>query len=215
MDLLNKAETIDHFRDQVAKDPINTKAREGLYYFSATEIKPEPWIQNTVIVTMHPTAEAGMPHTRPPNIICLPAYYPEHLKENTLLHEYLHIDQRRRPSEWSGRFQKDGWTSFNEEIPERWLRRCRLNPDTLDQRFWSFKGYVPLPLYEREDNPKLRDVVVHWWDTKSGIKLSEPPRLFLERYGSLEQPEHPRELAAVELASKIKNTNDIDSYLDR
>lgn len=176
----------------------------------------QPWILDTEILTMHPTAEAGLPHTRPPNLICMPIYYPEDRMKETLNHELIHVDQRRRRIKWNAFFERQGWRPVPEaEIPQRWLQRCRMNPDTIDERFWAWKGrHVPLPLFEREDTPDLRQVVIHWWDRETGIKQNQPPRSFSERFGSFpSQPEHPRELAAVELSKLFQTPSDIDSYL--
>ena len=215
MEKILEAETYDHFFATIRSDPMNARARQHLSYIPM-DPTTQPWMLNTEIVTLHPTAEAGMPHTRPPNIICMPQYYPTERLQETLTHELIHIDQRRRPYKWNAYFEKEGWTPLSEEeVPPRWLSRCRLNPDTLDQRFWAWKGqYVPLPLFEREDKPDLRQVVVQWWDKESGVRQKEPPRSFQERYGSLpSQPEHPRELTAVELAKIFQTPADIDSYL--
>lgn len=217
MELLDKAETLDHFFRTVQQSPINAAARSQLSYTPMTPAT-EPWLGDTRVVTMHPTAEAGMPHTRPPNLICMPAYFPESHKQETLAHELVHIDQRRRRSEWDAFFHKEGWKPISPDIlPERWVQRCRLNPDTVDSRFWAWKGRsVPLPLFEREDKPDLRRVVVHWYDLQTGIRQPEQPRSFLERYGpSPPQAEHPRELSAVELAGNFQNLEDLDSYLVR
>jgi hypothetical protein len=215
MDKLQEAETYDHYFQTISQDPLNRKARQHLFYSAMME-RTQPFLLNTEIVTMHPTAEAGLPHTRPPNIICMPAYYPHERMEETLHHELIHIDQRRRRYKWNAFFEKEGWKQMPaSEIPTRWIQRCRMNPDTIDDRFWAWQGrHVPLPLFEREDKPDLRQVVIQWWDKETGIKQSEAPRLFQERYGPLpSQPEHPRELAAVELAKIFQTPADIDSYL--
>lgn len=217
MDKLQDAETHDHFFRSISSDPVNKAARENLSYVAMSS-QTKPYLLNTEIVTMHPTAEAGMPHTRPPNLICMPIYYPESRMETTLKHELIHIDQRRRRYKWNLFFEQEEWRQVDEsEIPERWLQRCRMNPDTIDERFWAWRGrHVPLPLYVREDKPDLRQVIVQWWDKETGIKQSEAPRSFQERYGYMpSQPEHPRELAAVELADIFQTPSDIDSYLTR
>ena len=214
---LRKAESIDHFEEKVHNDPLNALARKSLFYGPAvSSSQPEPWSLGTEIITMHPTAEAGLPHTRPPNLICMPQWFPEERKQQILLHEYVHIDQRKRRSLWDTYFEKEGWTPILEsELPERMVRRCRMNPDTIDSRFWAWEGqHVPLPLFEREDKPELRQVTVQWYDMKSGIRQPQAPRRFVERYGSFpSQPEHPRELSAVELAKILQKPEDIDSYL--
>lgn len=217
MEKLQNAETYDHFFQQIYSDPVNKAARDSLSYVAMSS-QTKPYLLNTEIVTMHPTAEAGMPHTRPPNLICMPLYYPDSRMKETLQHELIHIDQRRRRYKWNAFFEQEGWRQVEiSEIPERWLQRCRMNPDTIDERFWAWQGrHVPLPLYVREDKPDLRQVLVQWWDKETGIKQSEAPRSFQERYGYMpSQPEHPRELTAVELAEIFQTPADIDSYLTR
>lgn len=213
---LKQAEEMDHFFRSVSQNPVNSLARQHLSYLPVNNYV-EPWIANSVIVTMHPTAEAGMPHTRPPNVICIPQWYPESRRQETLAHEYVHLHQRQNPDKWNRFFQKEGWSRVDPmELPERLISRCRMNPDTLDQPFWQWKDrYVPLPLFERDDKPNLRQVVVHWYDREDGSRQPEAPRSFLERYGSPSQPEHPREIFAVDLAPKMKSPADIDQYLSR
>ncbi len=213
---LREAESLDRFFQRVSENPVNRKARENLSYLPVNNYT-EKWMGNTEIVTMNPTAEAGMPHTRPPNIICMPQYFPESKRDETLAHEYVHIHQRRNIDRWNRFFQKEGWSQVDvSELPERMVSRCRMNPDTIDQPFWRWKDrYVPLPLYEREDKPKLRDVVIQWYDMETGARQPEAPRSFLELYGSAPQPEHPRELLAVEIAKIFKSPLDVDDYLRR
>ena len=211
-----KAEKYDHFLQTVNQDPVNLLARQHLSYIPMNQ-EIQPWTLDTEIVTMHPTAEAGLPHTRPPNLICIPKYFPEDRLEHTLAHELVHIDQRRRKYKWDAFFEREGWKPIAEsEIPQRWLSRCRMNPDTIDDRFWAWQNrYVPLPLFEREDKPDLRHVSIQWWDRETGIRQANAPQSFQKRYGlNPSQPEHPRELAAVELAKIFQTPSDIDRYLN-
>ena len=216
MEQLARAEQYDHFFETIRNCPMNAQSRQHLSYIPM-DPDTKPWLLNTEIVTMHPTAEAGMPHTRPPNLICIPKYFPEERLENTLAHELIHIDQRRRRYKWDAFFEREGWKPVSaQEIPIRWLQRCRLNPDTVDDRFWAWQGkYVPLPMFEREDKPDLRQVSIQWWDRETGIRQTQAPKSFQQRYGSSpSQPEHPRELAAVELARIFQTPSDIDRYLN-
>ncbi len=213
---LKEAESLDRFFERVKENPTNSLARQNLSYLPVKNYT-EPWIENTEILTMNPTAEAGMPHTRPPNIICMPLYFPDSRRTETLAHEFVHIHQRRNVDKWNRFFQKEGWSRVDPyELPLQLVQRCRMNPDTIDQPFWAWKDrYVPLPLFEREDKPQLRQVLVSWYDTKEGIRIPEAPRSFLEKYGSPSQPEHPRELSAVELAPVTRSSIDIEEYLSR
>jgi hypothetical protein len=114
MEKLRIAETYDHFFETVQSDPVNRRARQHLSYVAMSNTT-QPWIVNTEIVTMHPTAEAGLPHTRPPNIICIPAYYPDEHLPKTLAHEFIHIDQRRRLYKWNSYFEKGSFFFYDRD----------------------------------------------------------------------------------------------------
>jgi len=141
-----------------------------------------------------------MPHTRGTSVICIPAHFPAEKMEETIQHELVHIDQKRNPSAWKERLEKDGWTElFSWQLPEKYVDRCRINPDTVKSPFWAWqKRYVPMPLFERIDRPSLRDVQVRWWDRETVQLLSEPPVSYFKRYGqvSASSQEHPFELHA-------------------
>lgn len=197
---LKKAEDDDFFRGSL--DSVNTKARDGLFYYAVDGPPIQESIPNLStsiqICWMHPSAEAGMPHTRAPNLVCLPQYWNPTQLHSTLLHEAIHVDQRQRPLEWVRWCVANGWTLVDEsEIPERWRKRCRMNPDTMKYRFWAYKNrWVPLPMYEREDRPRLRDIHVYWWDRKTGILHKDPPAEVKELIDGITHPEHPFEIAA-------------------
>jgi hypothetical protein len=202
LDALAKANKQDFFIDEVAHDELNRKARANLHYMPVegpTYVYNGPQLKYDVnLIWMHTTAEGGMPHTRPPNLICMPIYYPSDKFQSTLVHELVHIDQRLRTRVWIDWCIKNGWTLIEkDEIPGRWLRRCRLNPDTVEYRFWAYKSrWVPLPMYEREDTPKIREVRVKWWDRKTGELLLDPPAEIRDHIDGIANPEHPFEIAA-------------------
>jgi hypothetical protein len=199
---LKAAERKDFFRTDVESDPINRLARGGLDYIpvDGPDLPVDvSWLKDELTICwMAPSAEAGMPHTRESNIVCLPLYWSAGSILETLKHEAVHIDQRKRPHEWVKYCVGQGWTIIDEkEIPERWRRVCRLNPDTMKFRFWAYKNrWVPLPMYEREDRPKLREVRVRWWDRKTGELLFSPPAELEELVRGIQTPEHPFEIAA-------------------
>jgi len=206
-DILRKAEVADGFFNLCKRSNVNTLARRMCSYTAwndqslAQEAKeilhPEDrWVS---IVILNPSAEGGMPHTRP-GVICLPAYYPESKMKETLRHEMVHISQKLQPTLWLTRLAMDGWKPVAETaVPEIWRSRCRLNPDTASSRFFAWKGrYIPLPLYIREDKPDLREIQVRWYDITDEIVRTSPPTSFLATYGNLGQNsiEHPYELYA-------------------
>lgn len=204
--LLIMAEAADGFFAKVAASPVNTAARRLCSYTawndqslaavaSAMLEKEDRWVD---IVILDPSAEGGMPHTRP-GLICLPAYYPESRLPETLRHEMIHISQKRQPSLWTSRANVEGWSAVRPEIiPLNWASRCRLNPDTAGT-LYAWRGHVPLPVYVREDKPNLRDIEVRWFDIAEGIVRSTPTS-FTQYYGKrglgVSQAEHPYELWA-------------------
>lgn len=207
--LLHKANELDGYRKACEADWSNKKAREGMNYAAwhdqsfAKEVEE---IEKTIqCVILEPSADGGMPHTRSPNIVCIPAYFPKEKLSITLRHELVHIDQRNNTDKWLTLCQRDGWEHVEEddairEIPTSFVRRCRFNPDTIYVRWMAWEGrYIPLPLFLREDKPILRDIQVRWWDRREKRLLLEPPSSYKKRYGeqvSQAKQEHPFELYA-------------------
>lgn len=204
--ILKTAESLDSYELASSSCPINSKARTFCQYIAwqdqslsaAATAKAES--KDITVVILSPSAEGGMPHTRAPNVICLPAYFPEERLAETMEHELVHIDQRKNPQAWREKLAAHGWTpASREEIPQQWRSRVRINPDTHTAQFWKWAGrYIPLPLFEREDKPVLREISVRWWDTLDQRLNSLPPNSFTQKYGSLgaSSMEHPYELYA-------------------
>ena len=206
--LLDEADRLDGYVSACRACPINSEARSLCQYV--------PWNDQSLarraeafdfvkgvgakVIILTPSAEGGMPHTRAPNIICLPAYFPDSKLEETLKHELVHISQRQNPEQWRKKALAEGWTPVSEaQIPANWLERCRLNPDTYDARFWAFEGrHVPLPIFVREDKPELREILVRWWDLKNERLNGAAPSSFVRKYGDVaaSSAEHPYELWA-------------------
>ena len=206
-DLL-QADRLDGYTSACLHSPINSLARRLCHYIPwndqslakiAKEMLPN---ENVKIIILTPSADGGMPHTRAPNIICLPAYYPESRLKETLAHELVHISQRKNPQEWSKRALSEGWMEVSEhDIPAEYVSRCRLNPDTFDSRFWAWEGrHVPLPLFIREEKPELREISLRWWDMSEKRLSSHRPSSFTRKYGNVSDSsaEHPYELWAYE-----------------
>ena len=205
---LVSAEQLDGYQEMCKRNPVNALARARCSYTlwndQSLAVQAKAFLQglqsgrNVDVVVLNPSAEGGMPHTRAGPLICIPAYHTS--LEETLRHEMVHIQQRREPALWKMKLELEGWKPVGDAvIPEVWRRRCRLNPDTFEARWFSWQGrYVPLPLFIREDKPDLRDVVVRWYDIEEGIVQSSPPSSFYKHYGELgtSSMEHPYELWA-------------------
>jgi hypothetical protein len=201
MDPLSAAEQIDSYRKKCKESPLNFLARKGQTYL--------PWMDQTLnsyqqwdeqIIVMNPSAEGGLPHTRPPNIIAIPAHYPPHMLEETLRHERVHLHQRKFPLQWEARAIQDGWVKVDEEvIPSKLLARVRLNPDTIMAGFWAWDGiWVPLCLFLREDKPHMNETTIRWYNIKEGVSSVAVPASFTVKYGAVTDSamEHPYELWA-------------------
>jgi hypothetical protein len=110
--------------------------------------------------------------------------------------------------------KRAGWTPVPAgSIPQEFLNRIRLNPDTLGVPFFAFnEHHVPLPLYPPSLRPSLQNAQVKWFDIRTGSLFHEPPKEFLKKYGAnIHQPEHPYYIYA-ELFSESK-VNDISTAL--
>lgn len=199
---LNEAERLDSFQDNIDEYPINRRARWNLSYTPVDgpvlPVDISGLTFDIQICWLHTTAEGGMPHTRPPNLICIPIYLKEEDLSRVITHEITHIDQRRRSIRWIQWCVQNNWTLVSTaSIPSRWVDQCRLNPDTMQYRFWAYqKRWIPLPIFERHDIPDLRKIQIKWWDMKTGDLLLREPAELREIITDVANPEHPFEIAA-------------------
>jgi hypothetical protein len=217
--LLAEAETRDGYRAAVAASEINSVARSGQRYepiFVSQELQHRleflgsrvPLLEESNLIVLDNSADNGYPHTRANEIVCFPLQSAQFASDTDLLetlrHESIHLDQRRRPEAWASYCRRDGWTPLPlAAVPLRFRERCRINPDTMATPFWAWEGFhVPLPLFVRENHPTLGDVGIKWMDLRMLSLFPTPPPSFQQRYGSSPpQPEHPYELLAVEAAA--------------
>ena len=199
---LEEADQLDSFQDRIDEYPINRRARRHLSYTPVDGPSLPVDISGLTfdirICWLHTTAEGGMPHTRPPDLVCLPLYWKEDDLSQILTHEIVHIDQRRRSAHWIQWCIQNSWSLVKSSaIPDRWVAQCRLNPDTMAYPFWAYQNrWVPLPLFERNDTPDLRKIRVKWWDMRTGDLLLREPAELREIVKGVANPEHPFEIAA-------------------
>jgi hypothetical protein len=213
MDLLAKAERLDSYRASCKSNFLNNLARAGQRYEtvpSTVQRESEAYLQQlswvpetTRVITLHPSADNGFPHTRPHNIICLPTFSTSPSSE-TLRHEALHVHQRFHKDLWTTYSIRQGWWPVpRSQITTEWVERCRINPDTMMSPFWAWQDYyVPLPLFVNEWSPSLGECSVRWFDLRNHVLYKDAPPSFLKRYGDIEQPEHPFETGAIEFSRK-------------
>jgi hypothetical protein len=214
-DYLAEAERLDKYRTKCRENRMNWEAREGQGYElnriseSATATlknttKTIPLLTGSEILILNSEADNGFPHTRPPNIICLPAALCESSSATdsfriTLAHEAIHIHQRKHSELWFRFVAREGWSWIpTSTIPSELRERIRINPDTIDSPYWAWDTYlVPLPLFRPYRRATLSNAVVEWYDIRSGSLTQEFPPTFLQKYGDkIQQPEHPYEIYA-------------------
>ena len=203
------SEFIDGYRNKISKSPVNLKARYGQNYRTAdyfvktpiTESKSGPWWSGQVL-WLKSNADGGLPHTRPPGYICLPENITEAILPMTLLHERVHLHQRRYPDIWTSFFKKS-WNMkiWNGILPPEIDNKRRLNPDLLPIPFFIWNDiWVPICLYKDTGNPTLTGAATAWYNSAQKVLSMTAPDGWYSFFGYVPDDEHPWELAAYYIA---------------
>jgi hypothetical protein len=221
---LFRAEHIDNYRMIVEQSPINARARAGHNYLPSLvsvskeipRIDPnEPWPSGQV-VWMDPTADAGLPHTRAPDLICISRDFPSADLPSTILHERVHVSQRLHPNAWKDIFEPWNFKVWNGSLPSELESKRRINPDLLGVPLYIWKDtWVPLALFKSTNQPKLTEIDLVWWDAKSRTLLRQPPPGWTAFFGSIPAGEHPYELVAYLVAANPKENSAYNSIKSR
>lgn len=224
---LQKAEEIDNYLKYCSLNLVNKKARENLQYaptgFSLREknyvssflneinehlpLKLKMDIKEVKIIPLMPTADGGMPHTRPNNIICY-GNIEQIYSINTLIHELWHIHQRNYKYDWVRIFEYIGWKEWNGVLPDKLKDKYRLNPDTVESPLWVYKDtWVPLPIFKDITNPKIGDVNIWFYNVKTNQYVTFIPKEMRDYFSDLLPQvayEHPKEITAYILSERNK-----------
>lgn len=157
------------------------------------------------VICLVPSAESGMPHTRPGNIMCTAHGAP--LTFEICLHELWHIHQRQFKYRWDGFFTERWFFSpWQGSLPEDLERSRRFNPDTIDTPLWIWKDtWVPVPIMTNVSQPSLRETEIWFFNAATNIRVREPPQemqKFFSRSINKMAYEHPREMSAYMLTQK-------------
>lgn len=215
---LELAEHIDGYRAACTLSYLNGKSRQYQNYVAATDISITklPTVNPThklgQIIWMDPTADGGLPHTRPPYYICLPTNLPQSTIENTIKHEEYHLMQRLDADFWDAAL-RDTWNFIRLDqpptLPEDIKKRVRINPDTFraPQFAWA-NEWVAYALFDSVSAPSLQKVVIGWWHLPTANMFYAPPPGWIDFFGkSLPQAayEHPYEISAYLLSSDIRS----------
>lgn len=225
LNALYKAERIDGYRQQVDQSPLNRLARSGQDYlpsaYSVERVIPdadlaEPWPSGQV-VWMDPTADAGLPHTRAPNLICISRDFPAADLKTTILHERVHVSQKLHPNAWRNLFDEPwNFKPWSGKLPAELDHRRRINPDLLGIPHYIWKDtWVPLALFKSSSQPRLNETDLVWWNDKQKVLHREAPPGWLDFFGYIPAGEHPFELIAYLVAANPKNNKAYNAIRSR
>ena len=229
--LLDTAELADNYLEECHDDKANSLARRTLTYSANTVPLRElnyakTFIEGTYdflpqrllndleevrIIQLMPTADGGMPHTRPDNIICYPDFA-QLFSRTTLMHELWHLHQRKHKDLWYKTLKRLGWELWNGRLPDFLENARRYNPDTIDAPFWVFNGqWVPIPIFKDVSRPNVADVEIWFYDIKKNYHIKRVPPEIADYFSNLPPNayEHPFELTAYMLSEPDKNTKSL------
>jgi len=224
--ILNSAEYQDYYLESCHSNKLNSLSRKDLNYSPNTVSTKELLNAITFIngVTAHlprrllqdlseiqiiqlmPTADGGMPHTRPSNIICYPDIA-QLFSKTTLIHELWHIHQRNYKDIWTKIFEEMGWREWSGQIPNNLDSARRFNPDTIDCPYWIYRGeWIPIPIFVNITHPKVADVEIWFYNPEKKYHIKTVPSVLTNQLPGLPPNayEHPREIAAYILSEPDK-----------
>jgi len=222
--LLQDAEAIDYYIDTCQQDPVNQRARRRQTY-AANSVSPIDVVQyqtalrkmisqipkrlqmdlhDVYLISLMPSADGGMPHTRPHSMICFPQLDQIH-SLSTMIHELWHVHQRKYKDTWGKVFEQLGWKEWSSQLPAFLEKNRRINPDTIDSPLWVYQDtWLPVPIFRDIALPSMGDVDIWFYNVKEEYHLKQIPR-GMEVSGLPKSAyEHPREFTAYLLAEHEK-----------
>ena len=157
------------------------------------------------VIILYPSADGGMPHTRPNNTICLP-FKNEFPDVETITHELWHVHQRMYPEFWK-KLLKSQWDfePIDIELPFLLEKQRRLNPDTIKTQNWIWrKKWIPVPILQNVTQPTLSDCKIWFYNIETELIDHDIPNEIKEYFGNMNMAayEHPYEMAAYMLSSQ-------------
>jgi hypothetical protein len=224
--LLDLAEKSDYYLEDCHNSKTNSLARRDLTYgpniIPTNDVKHAlSYLEGSLtqlplrlladlktvnIVQLMPSADGGMPHTRPGNIICYPNIS-QLFSKITLLHELWHIHQRIYGELWDKAFKELGWVQWNGILPEKIEESRRYNPDTIDIPLYIYEDkWVPVPIFRDIMHPKVNEVDIWFYNPEKGYHTKQIPPELQQYFPNLPAAayEHPRELTAYILSEPSK-----------
>ena len=229
--ILNSAEDIDMYIEECNDNTQNSIARKKCNYSPNNialqeQIYADNYLKTVIsiipdrllldlhkvtIIQLMPSAEGGMPHTRPNGIICYPDISRLYSK-STLIHELWHVHQRINKDIWLQVFSKLGWTLWNNNLPEHFEKHRRLNPDTIDCPLFIFEEkWIPIPIFKNITQPEIGEVDIWFYNPNTRKHITKVPPELSNYFGDIPMVayEHPREITAYMLSDHDKYSNNI------
>ncbi len=173
-------------------------------------------IEGVKVVILVASADGGMPHTRPGNIICLP-YSSLGVSRTTMIHELWHLHQRIFQKEWENFYENMwGWKKYSGMVPDMLQKNVRYNPDTIMSGLWCYnEEWVPLPIFENITQPDIRQSTIWFYHVKSGHRTREVPDELREMFGESVRGvvlEHPNEASAYMLSDADNSVGNAHAF---
>lgn len=158
--------------------------------------------EDGTIEIVEETCKEGLPHTTNSDTIRMTKknYESDGIK-SLLVHERVHLDQKRNPEKWT-KFYKQNWDydiTAKSPLPEHLTKLVRPNPDTAAAPFAIWRErYVFFP--KMKEDMKLKTAEVQVWDLSENKEVDIPEqwkaRFCDTSVGCPHQYEHPHELSA-------------------
>lgn len=161
-----------------------------------------------IIEIVDADCKEGLPHTTGPYTVRMTEAAWAHGRRNTtLVHEHVHLEQKRKPLEWYEWYRRywdyELLTVPPPELPAKYVLGLRPNPDTADAPWalWRHR-WLFFPNYT-DGSRSLRNARVLVWDTTMK-NIVEVPAAWKDAFCNgnecPHQYEHPHELSAEYIA---------------
>jgi hypothetical protein len=166
--------------------------------------------EDGIIEIVDEECQEGLPHTTNANTIRMTykRYKGAGIKE-LLIHERVHLDQKRNPEKWK-KFYKQHWDYdilLKSPLPGHLTKQLRPNPDTADSPWAVWRErYV---FYPYLNDGTLKNAPVHVWDLEENKEVGIPEQ-WKARFcdpdkGCPHQYEHPHEMSAEFITLKSRS----------
>ena len=196
---------------------LDFKARKGANCTPITKDYTRLGTMDSWILTMPPSCENNMPHTRAENVIAMPKGFSKDKWEKTIEHEKIHLNQRKDFNNWK-KFYKLHWNydvyeNPPEDMPNILVKMKRANPDTCFAPYacWN-NNWWSVPVYKSLSNLNFQSCPNKWWNQAENKIYNHPPSDWIDFFSyNVSQSEHPNEISAVYISNWLFDNKKIMS----